>query len=523
MKKVLLPAAILGLVIASTASAVDPGDTLWTKVYGGLYNESAFSVQQTDDSGYIIVGYSYTFGPGNYDAYLMKTDSAGDTLWTRTFGGSDSDYGTAVQQTIDGGYVFAGYSSSFGPGGYGGYLVKTDANGDTLWTRSFGGDRYDHLHSVQQTGDGGYIVAGRSNSFTQNEDYDVYLVRTDADGDTVWTKTYGGSEWDEGYTVRQTTDNGYVIVGHTDSFSGGHRNIWLLKTDADGDTLWTRTYGGSTDLASRSVRQTTDDGYIIAGQTDPHGGGSADVVLLKTDTSGTPEWARLYGWDNDQMPNCVEQTDDGGYIFAGYGWSGGDNWYDVYVGKTSSSGSLQWESTYGGNQDEHAQAVALTNDGNYIVVGDTRSYGAGAGDYYILKIAGAGPLPDVGIEVTPDDDPLVVPKGGSFWFTASLVNNGPLPAEVDVWTMAAGPFREIFGPFMLFYDVQVPPGDSITGHLEQRVPGRAPSGLFDYIAFCGEYPDIVYDSSSFSGEVIEGEAAVRGGLDWLLEGTFQNR
>jgi hypothetical protein len=486
-------------VSLSTASA--PGDTLWTRVYGGVYNESAFSVQPTRDAGYILTGYSYTYGPGNYDVYLLKTDADGDTLWTRTFGGTDSDYGTCVRQTDDGGYIIAGYTSSFGPGTSAGYLIRTDANADSLWTKTFGGEGYELLHDMCFTDDGGYVLTGRSTSFG-DENSDLYLVKTDSEGNHQWTRAYGGEEWDEGYCVHQTADRGFIIVGNTESFNPGARNIWLMKTDAGGDTLWTRTFGGALELEARSIQKTGDGGYIIGGYTDPWGG-TADVLLLKTDMEGKPEWAHLYGWDNDQMANSVQQTPDGGYIFAGYAWKGGDNWYDVYAGKTDEKGNLQWQNTYGGSKDEHGQSLALTSDGNYIIAGDTRSYGEGAGDFYLLKIAAAPPFPEVTIEVFPDSVPLIVPRGDSFGFTGILVNDSNEAVVVDVWSMVAGPFRRTFGPLKLFLNVTLAPDDTLFGHLREAVPDWAPLGFYDYIAYCGEYPEAVYDSSLFRGEVVQ--------------------
>ncbi len=505
MKKTVFTLFILCFSTVSVSLGTAPGDTLWTRVIGGVYNDAAFEIQETTDEGFIVVGYSYSFGPGNYDVYLVKTDADGDTMWTRTYGGAaDGDYGTSVKQTTDGGYIVAGYSESFGPGGYGGYLVKTDAVGDTLWTKSFGGSGYDHIHCVQQTADSGYVVTGRTNSFSENEDYDLYLVKTDTEGDTLWTRTYGGSDWDEGYTVQQTSDGGYIVVGHTVSFGGGNEDIWLVKTDASGDTLWTKTYGGGLALVARSVEQTTDGGYIIGGQTDPWGG-SADVLLIKTDDAGSIEWAHLYGWDGDQMPNQVHQTDDGGYIFAGYGWMGGDGWYDIYVGKTDANGSLEWSGTYGGAQDEHAMSVIQAGDGSFVVAGDTRSYGMGAADFYILKLAGEQPTPDVSITMIPDDDPPVpVPPGGSFGFTGTLINHSGLPATLDVWTMAIGPPVSFsVGPFLQFNDVQIAGNDTISGHVNQDVPGAAPPISFNYVLYCGDYPSTVFDSSFFQVDVTQ--------------------
>jgi len=166
------------------------------------------------------------------------------SIFQKTYGGGLNDLGWAVEQTNDGGYIVAGSAESFGAGAADFYLIKTDANGDTLWTRTYGGGGDDFGRAVEQTTDGGYIVAGYTTSFGAGVE-DVYLIKTDTNGDTLWTKTYGGAGDDRGWAVEQTTDGGYIVAGGTLSFGAGGNDVYLIKTDANGDTLWTRTYGGS--------------------------------------------------------------------------------------------------------------------------------------------------------------------------------------------------------------------------------------------------------------------------------------
>jgi hypothetical protein len=241
--------------------------------------------QQTTDGGYIAAGCTDTYGAGDYDVYLVKTDANGLTLWSRTYGGPAGDLGLWIQQTADSGYIIAGVTESFGAGGVDVYLIKINSVGDTMWTRTYGGPRDDVGLAVQQTADDGYIVAGRTSSYGA-ESSDVYIVRTDANGDTLWTRTYGGTGYDIAASVQQAPDGGYIVAGSTQSFGAGNGDVWLIKTDASGDTMWNRTFGGTGNDAGKSVQLTADRGYIVAGATWSFGSGLSDVYLIKTDSLG---------------------------------------------------------------------------------------------------------------------------------------------------------------------------------------------------------------------------------------------
>jgi hypothetical protein len=376
----------------------------WWRTYGGTVGDWGESVQQTTDGGYIVAGVTTSFGAGSFDVYLIKTNAQGDTLWTRTFGGEGGDGGSSVQQTSDGGYIIAGRTFSFGAGSYDVYLIKTNAFGDTLWTRTYGGRGVDYGTSVQQTSDGGYIVAGYTYSLSTRKDF-VYLIKIDSSGDTLWTKTYGDTNYYYGQDVQQTSDSGYIIVGYTYS-SVTEEDIYLIKTNASGDTLWTKTYGGTGRDFGRSVRQTSDGGYIIAGSTRPLGD-SGQVYLIKTDASGDTLWSRTYGGVLQDGGWSVRQSSDSSYIIAGSTRSFGNSG-QVYLIKTNITGDTLWTKTYGGSNIDYGYCVQQTTDGGYIIAGETYSFGMGFDDVYLIKTDGNG---NVGVEVSPNRESRVASYG----------------------------------------------------------------------------------------------------------------
>ena len=285
MKNVTL-ISLLNLILTFQFLPAQTPDTLWTKLFGGSDNETGYDVQLTSDGGYIIVGETTSYGAGYYDVWIIKTDLSGDTLWTRTYGGAHDDHGYSIQQTMDGGYIIIGTTSSFGAGGPDIWLLKIDEFGDTLWTKTFGGNNSEWGHGVQQTSNDGFIIVG--DTMTALGYADVWLIKTDLAGNPLWTKNYGGSSNEVGYSVQQTTDGGYILTGFTSSYGAGNSDVWIIKTDASGDTLWTKTLGRSSIDRSRSIKQISNGEYIITGNTDSFSTLGVDLWLIKlgSGTSG---------------------------------------------------------------------------------------------------------------------------------------------------------------------------------------------------------------------------------------------
>ena len=371
----------------------DVVDTLWTSTYGGTGNENGNSVHQTADGGYIIVGRTTSFGAGSGDVWLIKTSSSGDTVWTRTFGGTDYETGSDVKQTGDGGYIITGQICYPDNDDADVWLIKTDALGDTLWTKAFGGPDVEWGFSVDTTSDSGYIIAGFTKSYGAGFN-DMWLIKTDSSGDTLWTKTFGGTDWEYAYCVQQTTDDGYIVVGFTKSFGAGDRDVWLIKTDSNGNEQWNQTFGGTHMDFGMYVQQTTGGGYIITGMTKPYGAqGGSNLYLIKTDESGNTIWIKTFGgavWDSG-IGYCVKQVTDGGYIVAG--WLDTDdgiaNNGDVWLIKTNPSGEALWTKTINGNGNgdysyDLSRSIQQTTDGGYIITGVTGLHD-GDQDVWLIK------------------------------------------------------------------------------------------------------------------------------------------
>jgi len=368
------------------ATIVESHGLEWSRTFGGSKDDWTTSVQQTTDGGYILAGWTKSYGVGGNDAWLIKTNAMGVEQWSQTFGGSYNDWVESIQQTIDGGYILAGYTNSYGTGSSDAWLIKTDAMGVEQWSQTFGGSDNDGVESIQQTIDGGYILAGHTWSYGAGG-YDTWLIKTNAMGIEQWSQTFGGAKKDGANSVQQTTDGGYILAGYTNSYGTGSSDAWLIKTNAMGIEQWSQTFGGYHDDWIKSVQQTIDGGYILAGYTVSYGVGNGDAWLIKTNAMGVEQWSQTFGGSFSYDNTCsVQQTTDGGYILTGYaGFYGAGN-DNAWLIKTNAMGVEQWSQTFGGSYNDWTISVQQTTDGGYILAGGTKSYGAGGKDAWLIKV-----------------------------------------------------------------------------------------------------------------------------------------
>ena len=366
----------------------------WEKTFGGTDYDDGRSVQQTNDGGYIICGWTHSYGNGDGDVYLIKTNENGIYQWSQTFGGSSGDGGRIVQQTNDGGYIICGDTESFGNGDRDIYIIKTDEYGDSLWTKKFGGINKEEGYHIQQTTDGGYIFCGRTESFGNViiSKPDIYIVKIDENGIEEWYKTFGGVGWEVGYSIQQTNDGGYIICGDTES--NGNVDVYVIKTDEYGDSLWTQTYGSSgvNWEVGNTIHQTIDGGYFISGQSGSSTNGviDRDILLIKTDGNGNELWYKTFGEINMiDVGNFGQQTSDGGYIVTGYKEDSNQD-QDVYILKTDEYGDSLWTKKFGGLENDKSFSIQQTTDNGYIICGYTESFGNLYPDIYVIKTDSQG-------------------------------------------------------------------------------------------------------------------------------------
>lgn len=311
------------------------------------------------------------------------------SAWMRSYGSSGADDASAVDTAADGGYVVTERTASFGVAQSDVWILKLSRTGSIDWQKAYGGATTDRAFSIRRTSDGGYVAAGVTNSFGAGN-YDFWVIKLNGDGTIAWQKTYGGLSVDTGQAIVQTTDGGYLLGGHTTSFGAGVEDMWVLKLNADGTVAWQKTYGGAASDYLYTLSQTSDGGYVLAGRTASFGSGSFDFWILKLNADGTVAWQKAYGGAMIEYARAIREVSAGGYIVAGYTNSFGAGGYDYWVVRLNADGTVAWQKTHGGASNDQAFGVEETSDGRFVVTGHTISFGAGLNDAWVLKLNADG-------------------------------------------------------------------------------------------------------------------------------------
>jgi len=385
---------------AAVADLADAG-TQWASVIEKSYAEVVLS---TSDGGYLLAGEE----TNNYDAWCVKLDSTGSIVWQKRYGGGDEyeDCFTDAQQTSDGGYILVGWTYTFGTGEADAWIVRIDSSGNIVWQRSYGDANLHNAMAVQPTGDGGYLVVGGNGGGT-SPSYSAWCIKLDSTGSVVWQRSYMGTSFRD---IQPTSDGGHVLVGCA-TVSASFQ-AYCVKLGPTGNTVWQKAYGGSSDDYARSVRETSDGGYILAGTT---GSGGGDAWCVKTDSAGSVVWQKTYDGSYLDTATSVLATSDGGYLFVGETDTLGAGLSDTWCVKLDSTGNIVWQKAYGGGQRDFALGVQATGDDGYILAGGTSSFGAGTLDTWCLKLTSTG-------DIDPSCGTLVSTAGASaaVWAAISM-------------------------------------------------------------------------------------------------------
>jgi hypothetical protein len=420
MKKITLTLAAL----ACSALYAQTPVIEWKHSYGGSGHDGLAAIEAAHGGGYIIAGYTdSTDGTvtepiaGMQDLWLLKTDESGAILWQKTIGNVASEMPNDIEATPDGGYIIAGqHSDPASANTYDFLIVKTDGEGTVEWQKILGGTGYDVAHSIHATPDGGYIVAGESNSADGDATpgvgmMDFWVLKLSSEGNIVWQKKLGGTQNDTAFNIQLTADGGYAVAGVTESNNGdvmgnhGSNDYWLVKLDSNGNKQWQKTYGGTSIDYGVCMTSAPDGGFVLSGFVFSNDGdvtgnhGAGDMWVVKTNATGTIQWQKSLGGTNNEVAYDVIATQDGGYLLGGYAMSADGDLEgnlgnpDSWVVKLDSNGNLVWQKNMGGSAQDYVKGLYETADGSCIVVSNSLSgdgdvdSNLGNEDYWIVKLA----------------------------------------------------------------------------------------------------------------------------------------
>jgi hypothetical protein len=430
----------------------------WQRTYGGEDDESLYSMTQTMEGGFALVGSTTSFDRGEGDVWVVITDEMGDSLWSRSYGRRDLEWGNSIFQTNDSGFVFAGITESEGAGDADMWLTKIDHQGDYVWSKTFGGTWKDGCESAVQTSDNGYALAG----FIIDEEVwrcDMWLVKTNADGDSIWSQKYNFDWWDVAQVLIQTEDEGYLLAGYSVDDGEDYTEI-LIKTNEIGEIIWQKEF----EHGISAIIQTSDGGFALAGNR------RNNFYLLKLDSHGDSLWFKTYGGSETEDCNSFIQTQDGGYVLVGSTRSFGARSRDCWVIRVDENGDSLWSMTFGDVSGEVLNSIIQTEDRGYLLGGWTYSFGAGKSDFYLVK-TGPDPCSAPSSSLIPHPSSLFLfPAFPNPFNSATTIKYG-LPCPGNVTLRIYNPLGQQVGT--LFEGYQSP-----GFHTTTLNAGDLPSGLY---------------------------------------------
>ncbi len=399
MKKLI---SFLSLVVLIAIGFRSDAQIVFTKEYGGVGNEDGRWMEQLPDSGFIMIGRSDTYSNGQSDMWVVRTDASGNIMWTKSYGGTQFDFGNMIRQTSDGGFIMCGFTNTYGVGGNDAWLVKTDGLGNVQWQKTFGNQYTQEFEAVIQTSDGGYAAVGITNQVGGATPADFYLVRVAANGDSIFSKNIGGGSGEIGNSIQQTPDGGFILAGQSYSYGGIDGDFYAVKTDGNGTVQWFKNYANPGLQECHYIQNVPGGGFIMVGDADDlsNGLGDTDVWLIRTDEFGDTLWTRTLGGSKRDGGKTVENTIDGGFFIVGITRSFNLINPNYYMVKTDYNGVLEWQnSSHGSSHHDHAYAGIETSDGGFAAFGYYRN-SSNTANYALVKLA---PMGGVTKDVAIDD------------------------------------------------------------------------------------------------------------------------
>lgn len=381
--------------VTLSASVTRAGSSVLTfeRIIGTTESDGGSSIIETPDGGFLIVGSTILPDEDYSDAYVVKTDYFGKVEWMKNYGGDESDNARDVQCTDDNGFLIAGVTDSYGAGRQDVYLLKLNSAGEQQWRKTHGGKYDDRASCLKKLDDGNFIIAGNTKN-TDDQSRNAYLLKIDASGEEIWSKNYGGDGGETVNDILLMNDGGFLVLGSTTSIGAGEFDVYLFKTDASGNVEWEKTYGGTDWEEGNSIHPTSDGGYMIAGFTVSQGAGARDMYYFKIDEAGNMQWEKTFGYENNDGVSEILVTPDGGCLLGGSTVNlitDEKTYSDILIVRTDASGEVEWTKTFGSDKSEGTSDMLLMADGGFLLLGSTGSYSKD-NDIYLLRLSDSGGL-----------------------------------------------------------------------------------------------------------------------------------
>lgn len=418
-------------------------NVIWESTIGGISSDGGKDIIQLIDGSFVISGYTWSSGNGCSDMMLVKVNQSGELIWSKTFGGNGWEYAYSVIELAQGGFVLAGYTTSEGEGKKDFYVVKTDAEGNEIWAKTFGGSKQDIAKDIIETKDGNLLLVGYTESFNSAEN-NFYVLKLDQEGNEIWSKTFGGSEAEMGRKVIENHNNEYLFLGSTGSYGAGNRDIYLICTDEAGNELWTQTYGDNSYNCGFDMIEINNNGYAIVGHTDVHGTELLDVFYVRTDSMGNQINSKRFESEYKfyDYGKSIFQTSQGYLAIGGVTKTKASRANDIYFMIIDENADLLWEEVIGGEGSEWSTAMCETKDGNFAMIGQTNSDGDGKFDAYLVKLQN----PYVSINsIKPTDTRLlpIIPNPASYYANLNLVVANNETAQLNIYDNQGNSIKSI--------------------------------------------------------------------------------